>query len=181
MLSGLLVAGSPALAGSIYWITALVCLGLAALLGGIFHIYPVPGLFRLIYLILAALLAGLSLATLADVFGEAIAFQYRWPVAVVALVFFLVTWLYPTRILAFAAFEVVVLVVIFLAYGYLMAVKGLAGAATIAGGVAVTLAGAFLYLKNVGLKLIWEFDHKGVYHLVQIVAVYLFYLGLSQR
>ena len=55
------------------------------------------------------------------------------------------------------------------------------GAGFIAAGAALSGAGAVFVLGKVGITAIWKFDHNGFYHLVQMVGLLFFYIGLSQR
>ena len=57
---------------------------------------------------------------------------------------------------------------------------GRPGAATVAGALTVSLAaGAIQATDSLTARLGWEFDHNGLYHLVQIVGVVLLVRGLT--
>ena len=164
-----------------YWIASLLCLGVAAVLGGLYHGFDRFSSYTGVYFCISVLMATLCLAVITDGFGEEIARGFRWPVAGLALAFFLVARTYPTRILAFAALLAVFLVLALVLYLHLMVTRALPGAGFLAAGIATLLIGAAMMLGNVGFTLIWTFDRNAVYHLVQMAGVLFFYLGLSSR
>ncbi|MFB0515153.1 MAG: hypothetical protein ACETWG_00935 [Candidatus Neomarinimicrobiota bacterium] len=164
-----------------YWITTLALLGVAALLGGVAHGLAYHSLFTGIYLGLAIMMATFVLAALTDSFGPELVLKARWLVAVLALIFLIIAWFYPSRILTFAAVEAVVMFLALIVYIRLALVQAVPGAGYLSAGTAFTLAAAALLLKKVQLTLVWTFDGNGVYHLVQMVGVLFFYLGLSLR
>lgn len=164
-----------------YWIASLFCLSVAAVLGGLYHGFDRPSSYTGVYFCISVLMVTLCLAVITDGFGEEIARGFRWPVAGLALVFFLVTRIYPTRILTFTALLAVLLVLALALYLYLMVTGALPGAGFLAAGIATLLIGAAMMLGNVGFTLIWTFDRNAVYHLVQMVGILFLFLGLSSR
>ena len=49
-----------------------------------------------------------------------------------------------------------------------------------AAGVLVSIIAAVIQTKkSISLKLIWQFDHNGIYHLVQTVGLILLLIGLQ--
>ncbi|UCH61605.1 MAG: hypothetical protein JSU77_07235 [Fidelibacterota bacterium] len=164
-----------------YWIASLACLGIAAILGGLHHGFNRPASYTGVYFCISVLMAALCLAVITDGFGGEIARGFRWPVAGLALVFFLVTRMYPTRILAFTALLAVLLVFALVLYLHLAATRALPGAGFLAAGVATLLIGAAMMLVNVKFTLIWTFDRNAVYHLMQMAGILFFFLGLGLR
>lgn len=164
-----------------YWIVSLSCIGAAAVLGGFYHGFDRSPSYVGIYLCISILMASFCLAVITDNFRVEMAHVFRWPVAVLALAFFLITRVYPTRILAFTAVLAVLLVLALGLYLRLMFTGTLPGAGLVAAGIATLLAGAAMMLGNVGFTFIWTFDRNAVYHLAQMVSLLFFYLGLSLR
>ena len=181
ILAALLLINPQTFSSQPYWIASLLCLGVAAVLGGLYHGFDRFSSYTGVYFSISVLMATLCLAVITDGFGEEIARGFRWPVAGLALAFFLVARTYPTRILAFAALLAVLLVLALVLYLHLTVTRALPGAGFLAAGIATLLIGAAMMLGNVGFTLIWTFDRNAVYHLVQMVGSLFFYLGLSSR
>jgi hypothetical protein len=82
--------------------------------------------------------------------------------------------------LAFIIYEAVVMVIALVAYGVL-AVRGrLQGAGLMCAGIAVTIAAAVIQASgSVTARLVWEFDHNGLFHLVQMPGLLLLAAGLK--
>ena len=155
VLSALLFASPHTFPGLPYWIASLLCLGVAAVLGGLYHGFDRFSSYTGVYLSVSILMATLCLAVITDGFGEEMAHRLRWPVAGLALALAL--------------------------YLHLMVTRALPGAGFLAAGIAALLIGAAMMLGNVGFTLIWTFDRNAVYHLVQMVGILFFFLGLSSR
>ena len=181
VLAALLLISPQTFPSQPYWIASLLCLGVAAVLGGLYHGFDRFSSYTGVYFCISVLMAALCLAVITDGFGEEIARGFRWPVAGLALAFFLVARTYPTRILAFAALLAVFLVLALILYLHLMVTRALPGAGFLAAGIATLLIGAAMMLGNVGFTLIWTFDRNAVYHLVQMVGSLFFYFGLISR
>jgi hypothetical protein len=57
-----------------------------------------------------------------------------------------------------------------------------AGAVPMAAALAVSLAAGVVQASDVGpVRLVWDFDHNGVFHLVQLVGLALLLTGLRRR
>lgn len=181
ILAALLLISPQTFPSLPYWIVSLVGLGVAALLGGLYHGFERTSLEVGIYFFISVLMAAFCLAAITDGFGEETARGFRWLVAVLALAFFLVTRIYPTRIMAFTALLAAILVFALALYLRLMFTGALPGAGFVAAGIAMLLTGAAMLLGNVRFTFIWTFDRNGTYHLMQMAGFLFFYLGLSQR
>ncbi len=181
VLSALLFASPHTFPGLPYWIASLLCLGVAAVLGGLYHGFDRFSSYTGVYLSVSILMATLCLAVITDGFGEEMAHRLRWPVTGLALAFFVVALIYPARILAFTALLAVLLVTTLVLYFHLMVTRAQPGAGLLAAGIASMLIGAAMMLGNVGFTLIWTFDRNAVYHLVQMVGILFLFLGLSSR
>lgn len=164
-----------------YWTTTIICIGIGTILGGIYHGFERPFSFKPIYLLIAVLMATFCLAVTSDNFGQELAVSLHWPIAGLALLFFLTTRIYPRKILAFAALLAAVLLVAFSLYLRLAVIGAFPGAWLLAAGIGTLLAGTVMMLGNVRFKLVWSFDRFAVYHLVQMISLLLLYLGLSLR
>ncbi len=82
--------------------------------------------------------------------------------------------------LVFIVFEGVVLAAALIGYTWLAVSGALNGAGWVAAGVWVSvLAAAAQTFKRLRLKWIWEFDHNGIFHLVQTAGLVLLSKGIA--
>jgi hypothetical protein len=181
VLAVLLIMTRAAFPSLPYWIATIILLGVAALLGGFAHGLAYRPLFTPIYATLSALMVTFLIATLIDGFGPEFAGRLRWPVIGLAILFLLIAWRFPRHIQAYAIVEGLIMVVAFAVYLWLALTHALSGAGYIAAGIGITLIAAMLFMAKVNFTFIWTFNHNDVYHLVQMVGVLLFFLGLFVR
>jgi len=96
-----------------------------------------------------------------------------------AIVFFLMTRIYPDVFFVFVVYEALALIFAFGVYVWLAISGQSAGAVPMAGGILISLIAAGLQAcKRISLKLVWSFDHNGVFHLVQMVGLFFLLAGL---
>ena len=138
----------------------------------------VTALFRPLYLLLALSVALFFVAAIGDWRGEPAA-RSVLPWAIAAGVgFFVLTQVSDSGFLLFIKYEAVAMVTTFGIYLYLWTVRSFAGAGRLTLGIALTLAAAVIQVSSLSLRIIWPFDHNGLFHLVQIVAVLVIASGL---
>jgi hypothetical protein len=97
----------------------------------------------------------------------------------VGVVFYAVTLRVPGTFIVFVLYEAVAMLLALAAY-VVMAVRGrLAGAWLMAAGILVTIiAAAVQATEAVEVRILWEFDHNGIFHIIQMIGVVLLLLGL---
>ncbi len=87
---------------------------------------------------------------------------------------------FPGRFIVFVLYQAAASVFALGAYAYLAAFEGLAGAGIVALGVLLSLAAAFVQTRRRWrLRLVWEFDHNGLFHLVQAAGMLAILAGLG--
>ncbi len=166
------------------WLFALAAFGGSALLGAAAHGLALGGraanvLWQALYLLLGVAVALFIAGALADWRGEAVARNRLPGLLIVAGLFYLATRLTGGDFRVFLVFEATALVFALAVYGTLGA-RGRAGAGTVAAAMALSLAaGAIQALPSLSLRLGWEFDHNGLYHLAQVVGVVVLVRGLA--
>jgi hypothetical protein len=98
---------------------------------------------------------------------------------VLALGFYLVTRLFAGIFFVFIVYEAVALVFAWGAYSWLALTGQLKGALLMSVGVLLSIiaAGIQATLKTT-VKLIFEFDHNGIFHIVQIIGIMVLLAGL---
>jgi hypothetical protein len=97
----------------------------------------------------------------------------------VGVAFFFVTVLIPGSFLVFVIYEAIAMLFSLVVYIVLAARQTLRGAATMAAGVLISIVAAAVQATGVvRFTLIWEFDHNGAFHLIQMVGLVLLLIGL---
>ena len=168
------------------WIWVCGLLALSAILGTIVHGFEISKAFQTflwhpIYLSLGLLVALFIVAVVYDIWGEAIARRVLPIMVVIGVGFFGITLVRPNSFLIFIIYEAVVM--FFALGGYIwVSYRGhLEGAWLMAVGILVTIIAAGVQAsKAFSLTFIWSFDHNGIYHLIQMVAIALLGAGLRK-
>lgn len=166
------------------WSAAIGLIGLAAALGAVAHgIVLSRMLHQRIWLVLNMAL-GLAVSLFAvgvvyDLWGVEISRATLPIMLIVGLGFFLVTMVYPGIFFLFIVYEAVVLVFALGAYAYLTVQAALPGACLMTAGILVSIVAAGCQAnKSLAWTFIWQFDHNGIYHLIQVVGLMLLITGL---
>jgi len=166
------------------WLAALDVFGLAALLGAVAHGFPwSPGtldlLWQPLYLLLGVAVALFVTAALAALRGDAQARRAMSWLLATAGVFYLLTRATGGDFRVFVAYEGSGL--LFALGAHMVLARRVAGAGWVAAGLAISLlAGVVQAVDTISLRLVWTFDHNGVYHLVQGVGLGVLLAGLRR-
>lgn len=166
------------------WSAAIGLIGLAAALGAVAHGLVLSRTFhRRIWLALnMALSLAVSLFVVGvvyDLWGFEVSLTTLPILLTAGLGFYLATLIYPGAFFLFIVYEVVALVSALGAYIFIAIHKDLSGAWLMATGIlASIIAAGFQANKSVFLTFIWQFDHNGIYHLVQVVGLIFLLMGL---
>ncbi len=167
------------------WCWVFGLLAAAALLGAVAHGFVwstrvwnllwIP-LFLLLVLTVALFVVG----AIYDWRGIAPARASLPIMVVLALLFFGVTRVASGAFVVFVLYEVFAMLFALAVYGYLaMGARG-AGMGLMAAGVGLNIAAAAIQAtRSVSFTLIWQFDHNGVFHLVQMVALVVMTAGIK--
>jgi hypothetical protein len=165
------------------WQAALLALALASVLGAIAHgaVMSEAGretLWQPLYLLLGVTMALFVVGAVDAWRGPGAARRLLLPMLGLALVFYGVTRAAQGDFLVFVLFEAAALIfslVVYLRLAYLRR-RG-AGLMALALGVSL-VAGAVQASGPMSVRLVWTFDHNGVFHLLQLIGVSLLLLGL---
>ena len=168
------------------WLAALGSLLLASVLGAVAHGFTLgPGLrtalWQPLYLALGVTMALFVVGAMRDWRGEAAARRILRPMLALALVFYGITWITGGDFLAFVVYEATALLFALGVYLRLAAAGRRAGAGAMAAALAVSLvAGGIQAAGPLSVRLLWEFDHNGLFHLVQLLGLALLVAGLRR-
>jgi hypothetical protein len=178
---------TPPSFGRAVWQGALGALALASVLGAAAHgldLSPATRelLWQPLYLALGVTMALFVVGAVRDWRGDAAGRRVLAPMLALAVVFYGITRLTGGNFLAFVVYEAAALLFSLGVYLRLAAGPARAGAAPMAAALAVSLAAGVVQASGMGpVRLVWDFDHNGVFHLVQLVGLALLLTGLRRR
>ena len=179
-----LVRPSPASLASRIWAGALAAAGLASMLGTVTHGFVLPEalrelLWQPLFILLGVTVACFVAGAVADAYGPRPARLVLVVMMLAALGFYLATRRSGGDFGVFVVFQAVGLLAAIAIYLHLAA-RRRPGAGLVAAALAVSLvAGAIQANDALALRLVWEFDHNGLYHLVQLGGLALLVAGLK--
>ncbi len=166
------------------WSWVLGLLAVAALFGAAVHGFALSDriqalLWQPLFLSLGLVVALFVVAAVYDWRGRDAARRILPIMLVVALLFYAITRLASGTFLVFVLYEAVAMLFALTIYVSLAVRRSLAGAGWIAAGIGLNIVAAAIQASGaVSITIIWPFDHNGVFHLVQIVAIVLLMRGL---
>ncbi len=166
------------------WSFAFTCLAIASFFGAVAHGFEFGEtvdfwLWQPIYLALGLTVTMFFVGVVYDLRNFSIPGWLSPAAILVALGFYTVTALGPAPFLLFIAFEGVALIIAFFGYLVVTVRRAVSGSALMLLGVVTSIAAAAIQVTGtVTLTIIWEFDHNGVFHLVQMLALLFFMYGL---
>ena len=168
------------------WSAAIGLIGLAAALGAVAHGLEISQavhdrIWRLLNLSLALAVSLFVAGVVYDLWGLTFCLKALPAMLIAGLGFFAATLLYPGIFFVFIVYEGLALIFAFGAYIYL-AVRGeLTGAGFIAAGILISILAAGIQAKkSISITIIRQFDHNGIYHIVQMVGLLVLVYGLRR-
>ncbi len=171
------------------WVWGFGLLAASAAIGAVAHGFKMSAEVNNLLLQPLNLLLGLTVALFAvgavyDMSGRRVAQRVLPVMLAVGAVFYGVTVVFPDdvfpdKFLVFVIFEMLVMLFALGVYCTL-AIRGrLEGAGLIAAGILITIAAAVVQATGtLHFTVIWEFDHNGIFHLMQMPAIILLAVGL---
>jgi hypothetical protein len=168
-------------AGLWSWVFGL--LALSALLGTIAHGFEMPdsiraALWKPIYLSLGILVALFLVGAVYDWRGRVAAGRLvPWGIGAGAALFGL-TEFFEGAFIVFVVYEATVMVSVLAIYSLLAATHRLKGAGVISLAILLNLVAAGVQATDVSVRIVFPFDHNGVFHFVQMVALGTLGVGL---
>jgi len=168
------------------WVAVFILLAIAALFGAIAHGFLMSE--KTNYILWQPLNLALGLGV--SLFAAGAVLDMRkgsLPKAVVpalivlGVIFYFITVFVPGSFLVFIIYEAVVMLFALTAYIIIAAKKQIHGAWWMVLGILITIiAAAIQATESVSIQFIWDFDHNGVFHIVQMAGVLIIYLGLAK-
>jgi hypothetical protein len=177
---------SPASFGRAVWLSALAAMALASVLGAIAHGLELSAatrdlLWQPLYLALGSMMALFVVGAVRDWRGDRAARLVLPAMLVLTVVFYGATRASGGDFVVFVLYEAGALGFALTVYAWLAARRRRPGAAAIAAALAVSLAAGAVQAADLGtVRLVWDFDHNGVFHLVQLAGIALLGAGLRR-
>ena len=168
----------------IIWSAAVGLIGLGAALGAAAHGLVLTRsvhqrIWQILNLTLALAVALFVVGVVFDLWGVPAIRKALPAMLLLGLIFYAATLLFPGIFFVFIMYEALALIFAFGAYVLLALRNELNGAGLIAAGILLSIiAAAIQAKKSISLKLIWQFNQNGIYHLVQTVGLILLLIGL---
>lgn len=164
------------------WIAALLCMVVGSCLGAVVHGFAMSdstknALWKPLYLSLGLAVALVVVAAASDGSGETAARRVLpWAIAA-AIVFFAASQWLGGAFLIFIVYEAVATLTALAIYTTLALRGGAPGAPLLAAGLALTLIAALVQVSSLSARVVVRFDHNGLFHLLQIVAIIVMVAG----
>jgi len=171
--------------GRAVWQSALAATAVASALGAAAHGLALTDtvrelLWQPLFLALGVTMALFVVGAVRDRAGDRAARRLLPPMLVLALVFYGVTRATGGAFLVFVLYESAALLVALLIY-LRLAVEGRSGAAAVAAAFALSLTAGAVQASGIGpVRLVWEFDHNGLFHLIELLGLVLLVTGLRR-
>jgi hypothetical protein len=166
------------------WTGTFGLIALAAALGAAYHGLvlaerPRRFLWGILTVCLSLAVSLFGVGVVLDAFGAAAARRLLPVLLAAGLLVYAVSRCLAGRLMIFMGYQTLVLTLALAIYAGL-AVQGVPeGAGWMTAGVAASLvAAATQARRNLEITLIWEFDHNGIFHLIQALGVIFFCVGL---
>jgi len=168
------------------WSWTFALIALAAALGAVYHGLVLAGsprafLWRILTVCLSMAISLFVVSVFHDAYGVEAAGRILPILLAAGALIYTVSRVFPDLFIVFIVYQVLALALALCAYAWMAAWGTLDGAGWMAAGVAVSILAAGIQAAgNVHVTFVWEFDHNGIFHLVQALGVILFCVGLSR-
>lgn len=167
------------------WLGAFALLFIAAVLGAIAHgIQMSPNINYFIWQPL-----NLSLGLAISLFAAGVIYDWKnfnLPknlfiiLMVMGIIFYAITLIFPDSFFVFILYEAVAMIFSLVLYILLWTRKKFPGSQFMTLGILITIIAAIVQaIDNLSLTIIWEFDHNGLFHLLQIPGLLFLQKGLN--
>ncbi len=168
------------------WSWAFAFIALSAALGAVHHGIALSArrrtlLWRILTACLSAAISLVAVGVVHDLCGVEAAGRVLPVLLTAGLLTYAVSRAFAGLFIVFVVYQALALTMALAVYAWLTAQGVLPGAPWLAAGAAVSLAAAGTQAaRSLRVTCIWEFDHNGIFHLVQTLGVILFGIGLSR-
>jgi hypothetical protein len=169
------------------WASAFSFLSTAALLGAIAHGIKMSSEINEIIWHPLNLLLGLSVAlfvigVIYDFQGFKIQKLILLLIFLSGLLFFSVTLIFPKLFAVFVLYEALAMIFALITYAYLNFKRKFPGGIQMTTGIFISIIAAIIQsIPSLNLNFIWEFDHNGLFHIIQTIGLLFLFSGLLKE
>jgi hypothetical protein len=166
------------------WIWVFILLAIAALFGAVAHGFQMDEktnylLWQPLNLALGLGVSLFAVAAIYDMLNGSLPRLAAPGLISLGIIFYFITVFFPGSFLIFIVYEAVVMIFAIVAYTNI-AIKGqIQGAWWMVAGILITIIAAAVQASNTLLiRIIWEFDHNGIFHIIQMAGIVVLVKGL---
>ena len=167
------------------WVWAFGLLTFASAVGSVAHGFKMSKLTNFILWQPLNLALGIAIG----LFAAGVVYDYKnfslpktlIPILLVgAIAFFTVTVILPNAFIVFIIYEAIAMIYALVVYTMLASRGKVKGAGLMATGILVTIiAAAIQAIETIKATIIYEFDHNGIFHIVQMIGLLILLKGLQ--
>ena len=166
------------------WFWVFVLLSFASVLGAIAHGIKMPEqtnyyIWQPINLALGLTVALFIAGVVYDMRGFSLPRALLPIVLTIGVLFYLMTVIFSGTFIVFILYETVGMLFAFVSYLVLAIRRKLQGSLLMALAILITMiASGIQAIGTIHIRLIWEFDNNGLFHIIQMLGLVFFLLGL---
>lgn len=166
------------------WVWAFALLSFAAFTGSIAHGFEMSKLNNFILwqplnLALGVAISLFVVGVVYDLLNFSLPRTLIPALLVLATIFYTITVLIPGSFIVFIIYEAIAMLFSFTVYVFLESRKKVKGAGFMASGILVTIiAAAIQAIETIKVTVIWQIDHNGIFHIVQMIGLLFLLFGL---
>ncbi len=166
------------------WIWVFILLSIAAIFGAVAHGFQMDEktnylLWQPLNLALGLSVSLFAVAAIFDLRNGALPKVVAPGFIALGIIFYFITVFIPGSFLVFIIYEAVVMLFAIFAYIRLALKDELKGAWWMVSGILITIvAAAIQATETLHVNIIWEFDHNGIFHIVQMIGIIVLLNGL---
>jgi hypothetical protein len=185
-LAGFIVRQSGAGEKVALWLWLFGLVAFSSLLGAAAHGFKMSArvnywIWQPLNLTLGLTVALFAAAVVLDLWGAALALALLPYFVAAGVVFYLITVIKPGTFIFFVIYEMIAMLFALGGYGWLALSGAMPGAGWLAAGILIMIVAAVVQaLQRARVSFIWEFDHNGVFHILQMIGLVLITIGLLQ-
>ncbi|MGA3086555.1 MAG: hypothetical protein ABSE95_17490 [Thermodesulfobacteriota bacterium] len=128
-------------------------------------------LWMLLFLCLGVAVALLVAGALFDWRGRDMAKRLVWLIAAASIIFFVLSRFFDGALIIFVIYEALAIICTLAIYSFLAVTHRLKGSGLISLAILLSIVAAGVQASHVSMKVLFPFDHNGIFHLIEMVTL----------